>query len=67
MVLSKLSDVAAAWADFYIKDVLSRDNRAENFKVSRKLIKSLEHTSNEPVKSTPTRWKKGWKNSAQGS
>ncbi|CAG5105801.1 Oidioi.mRNA.OKI2018_I69.chr1.g2465.t1.cds [Oikopleura dioica] len=32
MVLTKLSDVAAAWADFYIKDVLSRDNRAENFK-----------------------------------
>jgi len=51
MVLQKLTEVASSWADFYIKDVLSRDNRAENFKVSEKLIKSLKHTSSELVES----------------
>jgi len=33
LVLEKLTEVASSWADFYIKDVLSRDNRAENFKL----------------------------------
>jgi hypothetical protein len=54
MVLQKLTEVAGSWADFYIKDVLSRDNRAENFKVSEKLIKSLKHTSSEPAREPAT-------------